>query len=226
MGNLMFLVGNFPNALWQYPSELEGIEMQERVSQNRMRGAPLVLMILLSLITVLSASRPARAGPCGMVVTPTGDEFWPCPNQSSSPQAPPKPDVWGAVAVSPTTLIWGNSWNYKSKEDAAAQALQHCRAIGGGNDCKVVLKVADVCVALAVSQSEKLYLIGGPTGATNFAAANAMLKCQKAGGRNCTVATSFCADGVKHVLEGHTEFSNGNPVFVPSGQSTNLRQVR
>jgi len=76
--------------------------------------------------------------------------------------------------------------------------------------------VADVCVSLAESFTQKIYVIGGPTGATNFADGNALLKCQRAGGRACSVAVSFCADGVNHALKGHTVLSNGNPIFMPS----------
>ena len=53
----------------------------------------------------------------------------------------PKPDVWGAVAVSPSTLAYGSSWNWKNEKQAAATALKYC----GARDCKVVATVADVC---------------------------------------------------------------------------------
>ena len=133
--------------------------------------------------------------------------------------AQPKPDVWGALAVSPSTLAWGNSWNYKTGKEAEAEALKNCRTYSkGARDCRVAVTVADVCVSMAASMAQKIYTVGGPTGAANFAADNAMLKCKRAGGRACVIATSFCADGVKHELKGHTVFSNGNPIFVPEGQ--------
>jgi len=200
--------------------------MNERNSGIHIRRAWPATPFLLCLLTVLgvfAAVRPAQAQPCGMVATSTGDEFWPCPNQPSRTQSPPEPDVWGAIAVSPTTLVWGTSWNYKSKEEAAAMALKQCQSTTGVKDCKVALKVADVCTALVLSRAEKLYVIGGPAGALNFATANGMLKCQRAGGRTCAIATSFCADGDNHVLKGNSIISNGNPIFVPPGQSTALR---
>lgn len=133
----------------------------------------------------------------------------------AAPPPPPKPDVWGAVAVSPSTLAYGSSWNWKSEKDAAAAALKYC----GARDCKVVATVADVCLSLVESAAERIYMVGGPIGAANFADNNALLQCQRAGGRACIVKASFCADGVKHVLNGQTVFSNGNPIFVPQGQT-------
>jgi hypothetical protein len=140
------------------------------------------------------------------------------------PVAPPKPDVWGAIAVSPS-LGWGTSWNFKSQKDANAKALAGCQA-QSKTGCKVAVSVADVCVALAISDKEKVYAIGGPIGAVNFAEDNGALKCQRAGGHQCKIATSFCADGQKHELKGQTVFSNGNPIFVPDGQSAGFGRRR
>jgi hypothetical protein len=94
--------------------------------------------------------------------------------------------------------------------------LSRCRA-SGTSDCKLAVTVADVCVSLATSPAQKVYSIGGPIGAANFADDAAVLKCKRAGGQACAVITSFCADGVHHVLSGHTVFSNGNPIFVTNG---------
>jgi hypothetical protein len=76
--------------------------------------------------------------------------------------------------------------------------------------------VADVCVALATSDAEKVFAIGGPTGAGNFADSAALLKCQRAGGKSCVIARSICGDGERHELQGQTTYSNGNPIFVPA----------
>src|ERR1700761_4383093 len=59
---------------------------------------------------------------------------------------PPRPDVWGALAVSASTLDWGSSWNSKSEPDASAFALRICAA-KGAHDCKIVKTVADVCLS-------------------------------------------------------------------------------
>jgi hypothetical protein len=136
--------------------------------------------------------------------------------QPGRPAPPPLPDVWGALAISPSTLKWGASWNYHDEAAASQNALSRCRASGSG-DCKLAVTVADVCVSLATSPAQKVYSIGGPIGAANFADDAAVLKCKRAGGQACAVSTSFCADGVQHVLTGHTVLSNGNPIFVPDG---------
>jgi hypothetical protein len=138
------------------------------------------------------------------------------PNQPARPAPPPLPDVWGALAVSPSTLSWGASWNYKDEAAASQNALSRCRA-NGPSDCKLAVTVADVCVSLATSPAQKVFSIGGPIGAANFAEGAAILKCKRAGGLACATVTSFCADGVKHLLNGHTVVSNGNPIFVPDG---------
>ena len=130
---------------------------------------------------------------------------------------PLKPDIWGALAITPS-LKWGTAWNFKTKAAAQAEALRRCRTEAGARNCKIAVTVADLCVSLAVSEAQNIYRVGGPTGAINFASDNARLQCQRAGGRACTIATSFCADGVNHMLQGRTVFSNGNPIFVPQGQ--------
>lgn len=137
-------------------------------------------------------------------------------NHRNVPAPPPKPDVWGALAVSPSTLLSGDSWNYNSEATASNRALAECRASSRAGDCKVVVTVADVCVALASSKATNIYAVGGPTGAANFAENNALLKCQRAGGGACAITASFCADGIHHVLGGQTVSSNGNPIFVPA----------
>ena len=132
------------------------------------------------------------------------------------PGPPPKPDVWGALALSPSTLDWGTSWNSKSESDASELARQQCTA-KGAHDCKILKTVADVCLSLVTSPGEKVFTVGGPIGASNIAEEAALARCQRAGGKSCALTTSFCADGVRHVLNGHTTFSNGNPIFNHDG---------
>lgn len=121
-----------------------------------------------------------------------------CRRGSSKPAPPPLPDVFGAIAVSPSTLNYGTSWNYKSESDAGERALQECQKSTSAKDCKIVVTVADVCVALATSKPDKVFGVGGPIGAANYAAGNSTLKCQRAGGKSCAVVAQFCADGIKH----------------------------
>lgn len=169
---------------------------------------------------------PATKALCGMLIEPDGsDVFVPCSAEAmrqQGPPAPPKPDVWGAIAVSAKSMKWGTSWNYKSRDQAASAALALCKsaaAKAGANDCRVNLTMPDVCAAIVFSLPDRLITIGGPIGAANFAADNARLICERKGGRSCTVGTAFCADGQKHNLYGKTVYSNGNPIFVPDGSS-------
>lgn len=113
-------------------------------------------------------------------------------------QPPPEPDVWGAIAIS-TSLRFAKSWNYKSQQAAETAALSTCRSVSPIKDCKIIVSVADVCVSLAISNPERLYAVGGPIGAANYADGNAYLRCQRAGGKSCVIVESFCADGIRHI---------------------------
>src|SRR5665213_2442826 len=72
---------------------------------------------------------------CGMVETPQGPEFWgACPKQGNQRQSAPEPDVWGAIAVSPSTLVYGAAWKFPSEQAAKDWALKDC-AKKGPRDC-------------------------------------------------------------------------------------------
>jgi hypothetical protein len=117
------------------------------------------------------------------------------------PSAPEEPDVWGALAISPSTLDWGSSWNFSSKRAAIDQALTNCRASPHkAKDCKIEVTFPDICVALAISKPDGRYSLGGPIGAADYADGNALLLCHRAGGKDCAIATDFCADGIRHVV--------------------------
>jgi hypothetical protein len=162
----------------------------------------LAVICVVGFAAFLAVPAAAQEGStCGMVETPQGPQFWgPCPNQRNQRQAAPEPDVWGAIAVSPTTLVYGTAWKFQSEQAAKNWALKDC-AKKGPRDCRVAVSVADVCVALAISKSERVAVIGGPTGANNFASSNATLHCQRAGGRSCQIAIAFCADGIDHEVK-------------------------
>lgn len=127
---------------------------------------------------------------------------------------PLKPQIFGALAVSLSTLKYASAINEKTEDAARQSALARCQGTGA-TDCRVEKTMVDACMALAFSRPQRLYAVGGPTGAGNFADDAALLKCRRAGGKSCAVEISVCADGARHQLNGHTEFANGNPIFVP-----------
>jgi hypothetical protein len=108
----------------------------------------------------------------------------------------PKLDYWGAIAMSPRTLNYGNTWNNGSRQDATAAAMEAC-ASKGARDCKVVAAVANVCVAYAASLPEKVYGVSGAVRTNKVASSDALAQCRRAGGRVCEVNVSLCADGVR-----------------------------
>jgi hypothetical protein len=178
---------------------------------------PVGLFAFLLVELVPFAAESQEGVNCGMVETPNGPEFWgAC--RGTTRQAPPKPDVWGAIAVALNFTLPGFAYNYPTEAGAKQGALENC-ASKGGKSCKVAVTVADVCVALAMSTPEKIQVVGGPIGAANYASSGAMLKCQRAGGHSCKVTTSFCADGINHTMNASTVYSNGNPIAVAPGQT-------
>ena len=167
-----------------------------------------VLISVFLLTAAVGASSAQTQADCEFHCVPCGENkvcdaiyqacLDKCRTGSGHLGTPSRPDVWGAVAVSPSTLLEGHSWNSKSEQDASKRALKECQAASKAGDCTVVVKVADLCVSLAISKPEKVYAVGGPTGAITNANSNAMLRCERAGGRSCEVVTAFCADGVRH----------------------------
>lgn len=121
-----------------------------------------------------------------------------CMKGPSQPAEAPLPDVWGAIAISPSTLVEGHSWNFKSEQEASKRALKECQAGTKAGDCKVVGTVVDGCTSLAVSEPDKIYGMASRSPGVSFASGGALLHCRRAGGQSCSVVTSFCADGIRH----------------------------
>ena len=104
------------------------------------------------------------------------------------------PGIWGAVAVSPSTLASGSSWRYQSEKDAENQALRECSlAMNAMRDCKVVGTFTNACVALATSPHENAWGFSGSKASIKSAVKSAMTQCQKYGGRSCKIVSKFCS---------------------------------
>jgi hypothetical protein len=100
-------------------------------------------------------------------------------------------DSFTALAVSDSTWNWGASWRANSRAQAENIALAQCRA--RASDCHVQLWGANVCLAWATSDSDRIW------GAdydlyVDTAMAKALNQCKRAGGKHCVVHAHPCAD--------------------------------
>jgi hypothetical protein len=111
----------------------------------------------------------------------------------------PKPGVWGSIAVAPN-LDWGDGWNYKTRKEAEAGALARCKSHSGATNCKIAVDAPGYCVAMAMSSSSGIAAVSEVSGVLDVVEQQAKERCTAAGGKNCTIAASLCADNVHHVL--------------------------
>jgi hypothetical protein len=163
-----------------------------RRSIAAVHGAHLATLAGVWLIVATIGGRPAAAQDgvtCGVTYGPDGNmiNLGACGHQ-------PVPQVhYGAVAISPTTLIMGSSHGRNSQSDAEQAALQLCRS-NGGKDCAVPYWVGTQCTALASTGN-----VTGP-GAWGAglgqdragAAAAALTQCKLHGGKTCAVRVTPC----------------------------------
>jgi hypothetical protein len=155
------------------------------------------------LAAVALAALPAAAQPgatCGIIVTPDGttQDWGPCQGQNNP--APSTPSVYGAIAISRSTMAYGTAEKFSTQQAANDFAVKDC-AKKGAKDCSLFQAFANnLCAALALSVPDKAASIG-LSGIMTFASSIATLRCQQAGGKSCVVAISFCADGVTRVSD-------------------------
>ena len=103
----------------------------------------------------------------------------------------------GAVAFGgcvPAGRLWGISHDQSSAQSAASAALRYCH----DQSCQVVMPFSGLCGAVALDRGDC-----GPRGAGTaptiaYAQSRAIEGCQRSGGRNCIVVSSFC-DGAQTV---------------------------
>jgi Domain of unknown function (DUF4189) len=103
------------------------------------------------------------------------------------------PGIWGALAMSRSSLIYGYAYDFPSQESAKAGALKKCNAaLKGKRDCQAIFNFSNNCLALATSE-EGIY---GYSKAYRDLVADdkeALGYCQKAGGKSCTTVLAFCS---------------------------------
>lgn len=98
---------------------------------------------------------------------------------------------YGAIAYSPSSDVYGTSWNYSSRQQAEARAFRECQSRSVNNDCTVVTWFRNACGALATTPNNAY---GGNWGNSLIAAERNALEMCSQYGKNCTVLTSLCAD--------------------------------
>lgn len=60
---------------------------------------------------------------------------------------------YGAIAISPSTLLYGHSFRFASRKQAEEAAMTYCFSNKGNpRDCKVTLWFYDTCASLAIKQ--------------------------------------------------------------------------
>ena len=99
---------------------------------------------------------------------------------------------WGALAMSPSTMVFGAAWHYGRRDDADRNALADC-AKSGARDCQVVSPARGRCTALAMAAAPgRAYAVGGPASTLRIAANDALARCGRAGGHDCALTASTC----------------------------------
>ena len=155
-------------------------------------------MILTSLAgTALAACDCSRFLPCFDDGSAAGSACFGIYNDcvaSCNRGAAEAPGVWGAIAVSDSTLAYGSAWAYQSEQDAKNRASRECSlAMNAMRDCRVVGTFRNACVALATSPKEHAWGFSGAQSSIKSAVKSAITQCQKYGGRSCTIASQFCS---------------------------------
>ena len=158
-----------------------------------------------------------------------------CDQPAPSGGAALPPGIWGALAVSPSTLVSGSTWGYQDKQSAEKSALKECSlAMNAMRDCKIVGSFANTCVALAISAKEHAWGYSGTYSTMKQAADAAMTRCRNGGGHACTITTNFCSpsqgtykvDQWGAVAASPTTLASGNSWNFASRQDANARALK
>jgi len=102
----------------------------------------------------------------------------------------PAPGVYGAIALSGSSLGYGTSWGYADAGTARARAQAEC-ARAGASDCAVRVSVVNSCAALVMSgQTSHVFAVTDVD--KTSASALALAQCQATGASDCEVKANFC----------------------------------
>jgi hypothetical protein len=96
---------------------------------------------------------------------------------------------WGAIAYSKKDKAYGWSSGLNDREAAKKEAMQKC-VKNGGKGCEWWAIYENECGAVAIDGSITTW---GSAYLRKDAQATALLECQKAGGKNCTIQVWACS---------------------------------
>jgi hypothetical protein len=104
---------------------------------------------------------------------------------------------FGAIAISPTTMVHGYSYGFGSQAQAESAAIQYCRDNPERpGDCKSVLWFYDTCGALAIAprgKNDLNYWGSAWADSRRSAERQAMSYCAENGVKGCRIAVSYCS---------------------------------
>jgi hypothetical protein len=100
--------------------------------------------------------------------------------------------LYGAIAYSPSTGVWGTAARHGSQAEAIQRALHECRKHGGVADCapEPLWFQSPSCGALARGQGNWALKHAGSRGAANQ---SAIAACRQNGSAPCAVKAAVCA---------------------------------
>lgn len=104
---------------------------------------------------------------------------------------------FGAISISPSTMVHGYSYGFGSQAQAESAAIQYCRDNQEHpGDCKSVLWFYDTCGALAIAphgKNDLNYWGSAWADSKRSAERQAMSYCAENGVRGCRIAVSYCS---------------------------------
>lgn len=104
---------------------------------------------------------------------------------------------YGAIAISPSTLAYGTSYRFPTRQQAEAAALTYCHGNAGHpKDCQISSWFWNSCASLALNP--KSGRSGGHWGSAwdanrELARKKALLACSRTAGVDCQSVVTFCS---------------------------------
>ena len=97
--------------------------------------------------------------------------------------------TYGAIALSPSTGVWGEAYQYGGRAEAERRALGECGK--RERDCVVAVWFKDQCGAVARAADGRWAFGLGPTPAA--AGKDALTDCRKSGAKSCEALHAVCS---------------------------------